>query len=121
MAQLEVGNYSSIMVFRAGAEHSRRGSAPNIKSETKRSGNKRAMSAPPLPPKGEFIPINDVLVACDLLKLWFRRMPEPVTGFDLYSDCVSAGRRDDPRAAEVSASVSHFFPLNSSFSTDYIE
>lgn len=109
MAQLEVGNYQSILSSKSRVEKSRRGSASEASIENKRgvsssSAHKRSSSAPPVPRselRHEYIPISDVLVACDLLKLWFRKMPEPVTGFALYSQCVNAGKRDDIHLAEV--------------------
>jgi hypothetical protein len=111
MAQLEVGNYQSILGSKSRVEKSRRGSASEASIENKRgvssssssSAHKRSSSAPPVRSelRHEYIPISDVLVACDLLKLWFRKMPEPVTGFALYSQCVNAGKRDDIHLAEV--------------------
>lgn len=106
MAQLEVGNYQSILGSASRVEHSRRGSAGSEASvENKRgngaSGRRSSCAAPQSDHRSEYIPINDVLVACDLLKLWFRKMPEPVTGFALYNECVHAGKRDDSRLAEV--------------------
>ena len=45
--------------------------------------------------------VTDVLVACDLLKIWLRRLPEPITTFASYQQCVSAGMRLDSRIANV--------------------
>ena len=45
--------------------------------------------------------ISDVLVACDLLKIWLRKLPEPLIPFSCYSNCVSAGLRTDVSLAKV--------------------
>ena len=45
--------------------------------------------------------VTDVLVACDLLKIWLRRLPEPITTFAAYAQCVAAGMRQDSRIARV--------------------
>jgi hypothetical protein len=39
--------------------------------------------------------VTDVLVACDLLKIWFRRLPEPLLPYTCYARCVTAGQRGD--------------------------
>jgi hypothetical protein len=45
--------------------------------------------------------VTDVLVACDLLKIWLRKLPEPITTFASYQQCLTAGMRLDSRIANV--------------------
>jgi hypothetical protein len=93
--QLEKGNYQSLRGNVARQEYARK-----IRSKygSSRSETHLAMiaqlDAPP-------INIPDVLVAADLLKIWFRRMPEPITGYRFYDRCVAAGKRNEISGAEV--------------------
>jgi hypothetical protein len=93
--QLERGNYQSLRGTVARQEFCRkiRGKYGNSRSETHLAMIAQ-LDEPP-------IRIPDVLVAADLLKIWFRRMPEPITGYRLYDRCVAAGKRNDLSAAEV--------------------
>lgn len=93
--QLERGNYQSLRSAVARQEYSRkiRMKYGNSRSETHLQMIAQLDEQP--------ITIPDVLVAADLLKIWFRKMPEPITGFRFYDRCVSAGRREDIHAAEV--------------------
>ena len=45
--------------------------------------------------------VKDVLVACDLLKIWFRKLPEPIVPYVYYESCVKAGLRGDRALANV--------------------
>lgn len=45
--------------------------------------------------------VSDVLVACDLLKMWFRRLPQPIVPYACYAQCVRAGQRGDAALAQV--------------------
>ena len=47
------------------------------------------------------IPIDDVLIVADVLKIWFRKMPEPITTFSLYDACIEAGKLESPQLAQV--------------------
>lgn len=46
--------------------------------------------------------VNDVLVACDILKIWLRRLPEPIVPYCFYEQCVKAGSLNDISLALVS-------------------
>lgn len=45
--------------------------------------------------------VREVLVACDLLKIWFRKLPEPIVPYTYYESCVKAGLRGDKALANV--------------------
>ena len=45
--------------------------------------------------------VGDVLVACDLLKIWFRRLPDPLVPYSLYDLCIRAGLRSEKSIAYV--------------------
>jgi hypothetical protein len=95
MDQLERGNYQSLRSTVARQEHSRkiRAKYGNSRLETHQALIAQLDEQP--------IVIPDVLVAADLLKIWFRKMPEPITGYRYYDRIVAAGRRDDVNAAAV--------------------
>ena len=43
----------------------------------------------------------DVLVYCDLLKMWFRKMPLPLVPGSSYDQCICAGRSGSIDMAKV--------------------
>lgn len=45
--------------------------------------------------------VDDIMVACDLLKIWFRRLPEPIVPFHFYDQCIRAGSCGDESLANV--------------------
>lgn len=95
MEQLEKGNYQSLRGEVARQEYRR-------KMRSKYGNSRLEIHLNLLSQLDEQpVPIPDVLVAADLLKIWFRRMPEPITGYRLYERCVAAGKRDDINAASV--------------------
>ncbi len=106
MEQLERGNYQSLRSERERVEYRKKMRARygDSRSETHLALLAQLDEQP--------VAVGDVLIAADLLKIFFRRMPEPITGFRLYERCVAAGKRDDVAAASVQ--YSHysliFFP-----------
>lgn len=54
--------------------------------------------------------VTDVLVACDILKIWLRRLPEPLCTYRAYDLCVAAGTAREEGAAR--AALRLLPPLN---------
>lgn len=48
--------------------------------------------------------VRDPLVVADILKIWLRQMPEPLIPYELYNNCVGAGRRNDVEAVRTALS-----------------
>lgn len=57
-------------------------------------GDREALTAAPLV-------VEDVLIVADVLKIWFRKMPEPITTFALYDMCITAATNNDHALAQV--------------------
>ena len=43
----------------------------------------------------------DVLIYCDVLKMWFRKMETPLVPYQLYDQCLQAGRSGNADIAQV--------------------
>ena len=96
LRQLEVGNYRSLRLTDDNADAAL---AHNPTSDANCPfalliGDREILQAPA-------IPIDDVLIVADVLKIWFRKMPEPITTFGLYSMCITAGTNGDLKLAKV--------------------
>jgi hypothetical protein len=68
----------------------------------------RASLHPPASDTGNVV--TDVLVACDILKIWLRRLPEPLCTYRAYDRCVAAGVAREESAAQ--AALELLPPLN---------
>jgi hypothetical protein len=49
--------------------------------------------------------VTDVLVACDILKIWLRRLPEPLCTYQAYDLCVAAGAAREESAAQAALKI----------------
>ena len=96
LQQLEVGNYRSLLLpGEGGSTQEQTLSLPADGHLDELVGDKSLLQAAP-------VPITDVLIVADVLKIWFRKMPEPITTFALYDMCIAAGTKNDERLALVS-------------------
>lgn len=97
LQQLEVGNYRSIQLSDADKQSTVELSSSSFSSNSQcvaLMGDSTHLDAAP-------IPMDDVIIAADALKIWFRRMPEPITTFALYDQCIAAGKKESCQLAQV--------------------
>lgn len=98
LKQLEVGNYHSLQLSVDEKESPDQPlvPTPSLNSQVESLIGDRALLNAPA------IPMDDVIIVADALKIWFRKMPEPITTFALYDLCIEAGKQECSALALVS-------------------